>query len=231
MAEAAPEELRSRLALAFDVDDLVAANRLAKDLKPWFGVAKVGLELYSAVGPDAIGALRDYGYRVFCDLKLHDIPHTVEHAARVLGSLGAGYVTFHAHGGVQMLRAGVTGLTEGAIDAGLPEPVGLAVTVLTSDADAPPHIVPKRVRVAAEAGCRGLVCAAEDLKTARELAPRLERVVPGLRPDGTPTHDQRRSATPRQALDDGADLLVLGRPITQADDPQAAAAALVASLT
>ena len=148
MPEEAPEELRSRLALAFDVDDLVAANRLARDLKPWFGVAKVGLELYSAVGPDAIGALRDYGYRVFCDLKLHDIPHTVERSARVLGALGAGYVTFHAHGGVQMLRAGVTGLTEGAVDAGLPEPVGLAVTVLTSDADAPPHIVPKRVRVA-----------------------------------------------------------------------------------
>ena len=129
-----------------------------------------------------------------------------------------------------MLRAGVTGLTEGAVDAGLPEPVGLAVTVLTSDADAPPHIVPKRVRVAARPVAAAWCALAEDLKTARELAPRLERVVPGLRPEGTPTHDQRRSATPKQALDDGADLLVLGRPITQAEDPQVAAASLVASL-
>lgn len=223
-------EVRERLAVALDVDDLVAALRLARKLQPYFRVAKVGLELFSAVGPDSIGALRDLGYDVFLDLKLHDIPTTVEKAARVLGSLGASYVTLHAHGGVPMLRAGVTGLAEGATSAGLEVPTALAVTVLTSDDDAPPHIMPKRVMVAAEAGCGGIVCAAPDLRDVRGYAPRLQRVVPGIRPEGSDVHDQRRTSTPRDALEAGADLLVIGRPVTHADDPAAAAEALVAEL-
>ncbi len=221
---------RDHLALALDVDDLVLAMRLGRQLQPYFRVAKVGLELFSAVGPDAIGALTDLGYDVFLDLKLHDIPTTVEKTARVLGSLGASYLTLHAHGGVPMLRAGVTGLAEGAANAGLETPMALAVTVLTSDADAPPHIVPKRVMVAAEAGCGGIVCAASDLHDVHEYAPRLHRVVPGIRPAGADVNDQARTATPREALDAGADLLVIGRPVTLADDPVAAAQALVADL-
>ncbi len=229
-AATAATEARDHLALALDVDDLVVAMRLARQLQPYFRVAKVGLELYSAVGPDAIGALTDLGYDVFLDLKLHDIPTTVEKAARVLGSLGASYLTLHAHGGVPMLRAGVHGLAEGAANAGLEPPMALAVTVLTSDADAPPHIVPKRVMVAAEAGCGGIVCAASDLKDVHEYAPRLFRMVPGIRPAGADVNDQARTATPREALDAGADVLVIGRPVTLADDPVAAAAALVADL-
>ena len=223
--------VRDRLALVLDADDLVAATRLAKTLRPWFGVAKVGLELYSAVGPDAINALKDLGYDVFVDLKLCDIPTTVERAARVLGSLGASYTTMHAFGGVTMLRAGVHGLRDGAQSAGLPDPVALAVTVLTSDGDAPPHILPKRVRVAVEAGAGGIVCAAEDLREARQYGPRLVTVVPGIRPVGVDVDDQTRSSTPRDALDAGADLLVIGRAVTQADDPAAAAAAITADLT
>lgn len=222
---------RDHLALALDVDDLVLAMRLGRQLQPYFRVAKVGLELYSAVGPDTIGALTDLGYEVFLDLKLHDIPTTVEKAAKVLGSLGASYLTLHAHGGVPMLRAGVTGLAEGAANAGLEPPMALAVTVLTSDADAPPHIVPKRVMVAAEAGCGGIVCAASDLKDVHEYAPRLHRVVPGIRPAGVDANDQARTATPREALEAGADVLVIGRPVTLAPDPVAAAAALVADLS
>src|SRR5690606_7919713 len=133
--------LREKLALVLDVDDLVEATRLADELRPWFGVVKIGLELYSAAGPEAIGALTARGFDVFCDLKMHDIPNTVGRAARVLGALGVRWVTFHAHGGVDMLRAGVEGLREGSANAGLPEPESLAVTVLTSDPDAPPHIV------------------------------------------------------------------------------------------
>jgi orotidine-5'-phosphate decarboxylase len=226
----APEAVRDRLALALDVDDLVAALRLAKELRPWFATAKVGLELYSAVGPDAIGALTDLGYRVFLDLKLHDIPTTVNRSARVLGSLGASYLTFHAHGGVDMLRAGVEGLVQGAERAGLDMPVGLAVTVLTSDRDAPPHIVPKRVRTAVEGGCKGIVCAAEDAREARRYGPRLKVVVPGIRPTGTARNDQARASTPREALDAGADVLVVGRAVTKAADPAAAAAALAGEL-
>lgn len=227
----AASEVRDRLALALDVDDLVAALRSARELRPWFGVAKVGLELFSAAGPDAIGGLVDLGYDVFVDLKLHDIPTTVGKAARVLGALGANYVTLHAHGGVQMLRAGVDGLQEGAANAGLPPPIALGVTVLTSDDTAPPHIMPKRVLVAIEAGCGGIVCAARDVREARQYAPRARVVVPGIRPAGTPTHDQARAGTPREALAAGADLLVIGRAITHADDPAAAAQALTAEIT
>ncbi|HEX9994124.1 MAG TPA: orotidine-5'-phosphate decarboxylase [Acidimicrobiales bacterium] len=226
----AAADVRDRLALALDLDDLVAALRVAKELRPWFGTAKVGLELYTAVGPDAIGALADLGYDVFLDLKLHDIPNTVHKAAKVLGALGASYVTFHAHGGVEMLRAGVDGLCEGAERAGLPAPVAVAVTVLTSDRDAPPHIVPKRVRIAVEGGCKGIVCAAEDAKEARTYAPRLTVVVPGIRPAGTAHHDQARAATPKEALAAGADVLVVGRAVTAAPDRAAAAQALVAEL-
>jgi orotidine-5'-phosphate decarboxylase len=224
-------DVRGKLALALDVDDLVAATRTARELQPYFGVAKIGLELYSAAGPDAISSLTEMGYEVFADLKLHDIPTTVRKAARVLGALGAHYVTIHAHGGVQMLRAGVEGLREGASRAELPEPIALAVTVLTSDTDAPPHIVPNRIRTAIEGGCGGIVCAASDVKDAKMLAPRLRAVVPGIRFEGSPTHDQGRAATPREAYDAGADLLVIGRAVTEASDPVGAAKQLLDELS
>src|SRR5438132_6638777 len=135
----AADKHRDRLALALDCDDLVEAVRQARELKPWFGVAKVGLELFCAAGPDSVPALADEGFKVFLDLKLHDIPTTVGRAARVAGELGASYLTLHAHGGAVMLRAGVDGLSEGAHAGGMPTPTALAVTILTSDGDAPPH--------------------------------------------------------------------------------------------
>jgi orotidine-5'-phosphate decarboxylase len=231
MTEETRSALRAKLALALDVDDVVVAQRLARELKPWFGVAKVGLELFSAAGPEVIGILRAQGYDVFLDLKLHDIPTTVGKSARVLGALGVDYLTFHAFGGLDMLKAGVEGLRQGAENAGLEVPVALAVTVLTSDADdVPEHIVPARVRLALDAGCGGIVCAARDLLDARTLAPRLVRVVPGIRPAGVPAHDQARAATPAEALAEGADILVIGRAVTAAPDPAAAAAALVADV-
>lgn len=225
-----PQHVRDQLALALDTDDLVQANRLAAQMAPWFGVAKVGLELWSAAGPDAVGSLRELGLRVFLDLKLFDIPTTVHRAATVLGSLGVEYLTLHALGGVDMLKAGVEGLYQGAESAGLPPPVALGVTVLTSDDTAPPHIVPNRVRVALEGGCGGLILAAADLQTARELAPRMRRVVPGIRLAGAPVHDQARSATPQEAVANGADLLVIGRAVTQAEDPRAAAAQIASAV-
>ncbi len=227
-AEITPS-LRSRLALALDVDDAVAAQRLARELRGWFGVAKVGLELFSAAGPAVVQMLIDDGYEVFLDLKMADIPTTVRKAANVLGALGVSYLTLHAFAGPAVLRAGVEGLAEGAERAGLEAPRALAVTVLTSDADAPPHILAKRVTAAVEARCAGVVCAASDVAEAKEIAPRLLTVVPGLRPAGTPTHDQARSATPAEALAAGADLLVIGRAVTAAEDRPAAASALVAS--
>jgi orotidine-5'-phosphate decarboxylase len=224
----ATTEVRSRLAVALDLDDYVAALRLARELQPWFGVAKVGLELYSAAGPDVVGALSDLGFQVFCDLKLHDIPTTVGRAAKVIGSLGASYLNFHAQGGVAMLTAGVDGFLAGAAEAGLPAPVPLAVTILTSDDGAPAHILPKRVQLALESGCKGIVCAADDVHEAKQYGPRLTAVVPGIRPTGTPAHDQARSSTPERALASGADVLVVGRAVTHAEDPRAAAASLAA---
>ncbi len=229
--EPAPETLRSRLALALDVDDAVAAQRLARQLRPWFGVAKVGLELFSAAGPSVVQTLIDDGYRVFLDLKMADIPTTVGRAARVLGALGVSYLSFHAFAGPAVLKAGVEGLNDGAGLAGLPQPAALAVTILTSDGDAPPHILGKRVATAVEARCSGLVCAASDVREAKQLAPRMITVVPGLRPIGSPVHDQVRSATPAEALAAGADLLVIGRAVTAAVDRQDAARTLVASIS
>ena len=227
----AADAVRARLALALDLDDMVVALRLARELQPWFGVAKVGLELYTAAGPDAVGSLSALGYEVFLDLKLHDIPTTVGRAAAVVGAYGARYLSLHAMGGVPMLRAGVEGFHRGAAQAGLDRPVALAVTVLTSDADAPPHIVPKRVKVALEAGCDGLVCGAPDVADVRQLAPRLCVVVPGTRLPGGDTHDQARTDTPSAAIAAGANLLVVGRAVTAAPDRAAAAQALVDSLS
>lgn len=223
-------DVRGRLVIALDVDDLVEGLRIAHEVRPWFGVAKVGLELFAAAGTDAVIELVDAGYRVFLDLKLHDIPTTVRRAARVIGALGVSYLTLHASGGTAMLRAGVDGLTIGAAHAGLAPPTALAVAVLTSDELAPDEVVRERVRVALESGCGGLVCAAGDLAEARRLAPRLVTVVPGIRPEGGARHDQARAATPAAALGAGADLLVVGRAVTGAGDRAAAAAALLGGL-
>ncbi len=230
LATGAPAAIRARLALALDTDDVVEAVRLARELSPWFGVAKVGLELFSAAGPEVVSRLIDSGYDVFVDLKMFDIPTTVEKAARVIGSLGATYLTLHARDDAPMLRAGADGFRDGAALAGLDEPIALAVTVLTSDRGAPPHILPRRVALAAETGCGGIVCAASDLREARQIAPRLIKVVPGIRPAGVPVHDQARPATPKGALDDGADLLVIGRAVTLAPNHQAAAVALLTEI-
>jgi orotidine-5'-phosphate decarboxylase len=227
----APDDVRRRLALALDVDDLVSALRLARQMKPWFGTMKVGLELYSAAGPEAVTTLVDLGVDVFCDLKLHDIPTTVERSARVLGALGVRYLNVHAAGGATMVRAGVEGLRAGAAKAGLPEPVALAVTVLTSEPDASTHLLHQRVTAGLDGGADGFVCGAPDLHDVRQLAPRAVLVTPGIRPTGAPVDDQARVATPARAVADGADLLVVGRAVTAADDPVAAARSIAAEVS
>jgi len=217
-------DVRRRLALVLDVPELAEAERLAADLRQWFGVAKVGLELFAAAGPEAITRLADLGFAVFADLKLHDIPTTVGRAARVLGRLGATYVNFHASGGVDMLRAGVEGLAEGARDAGLDPPVALAVTVLTSEADA--SAFDERLRSAIEAGCGGVVCSVREVGHVKRARPDFVTVVPGVRLPGGDAHDQQRIGTPEEIARAGADVLVVGRAVTAADDPRAAARAV-----
>ncbi|MGO9658315.1 MAG: orotidine-5'-phosphate decarboxylase [Acidimicrobiales bacterium] len=222
-----PEVVRQRLVLALDVDDSVLAMRWASRLRPWFGVAKVGLELFSAAGPTAIGALLEGGFKVFVDLKMADIPNTTRRAARVLGALGVSFLTVHASAGPATLEAAVQGLAEGAERAGLAPPVALGVTVLTSEAEAPADLLRARVASARDAGCGGVVCAAADLDEVKAVAPGLLTVVPGIRPAGTDRHDQGRAATPGHAIRHGADMLVIGRAVTGAEDPEKAALSIV----
>ncbi|MGQ0804028.1 MAG: orotidine-5'-phosphate decarboxylase [Actinomycetota bacterium] len=222
------EEVRQRLALALDVGDLAAAEAVARRLAPWFGIAKVGMELYAEAGPHALDRMHELGFRVFADLKLYDIPTTVERAARALGRRGVEFLNFPAAGGEGMLRAGVAGLLEGARDGGHPEPVPLAVTVLTSD----PHTetFDERLDVAAAAGCGGVVCSAHEVEAVRARHPALATMVPGVRLPGGDHHDQARVATPAEAVRAGADWMVVGRAVTAATDAEAAATAVARSI-
>ena len=218
--------VRERIAVALDTSNLDEAVEITKAVQPYVGIAKVGLQLFSAAGHTAVKAVQDTGIDVFLDLKLHDIPNTVYGASTVLGSLGVRYLTVHASGGQAMLEAAVRGLSEGAAKVGLAPPTTLAVTVLTSDPEASPELLLKRLNVATAAGCGGVVCAAPDLEVIRGTAPQIITVVPGIRPAGADVNDQIRIATPRSAIASGADILVIGRPITQADNPAAAAEAI-----
>jgi len=217
---------RDHLVLALDVDSLDDALALVRRLRPWFGVAKVGLQLFSAAGPDAIAAVRSEGLAVFADLKLHDIPTTVSRAATVVGRTGARYLTTHAAGGVAMVRAAVEGFEHGAAMTDQPSPTTLVVTVLTSDPDSGPDVLARRVAAAVAAGAPGLVCSAPDAERARSGFPEAVILCPGIRPAGAPADDQARVAGPGEAVAAGADLLVLGRGVTHSVAPEATAAAV-----
>ena len=216
---------RDHLALALDVATVEEAQALARRLRPWFGIAKVGYELYAVAGPGVFDDLRDLGFRVFADLKLHDIPTTVRRGATALGRRGVEFLNFHAAGGLEMLRAGADGLREGAREAGRPDPRALAVTVLTSDADA--GAFDSRLDVAIAAGCDGVVCSAHEVETVKARASSFGAMVPGIRMPDAARDDQARVATPGQAIALGADWLVIGRTVTAADDPEAAAEAVL----
>jgi orotidine-5'-phosphate decarboxylase len=222
----APPEVRDRLALPLDVGDLDAALTMARTVAPWFGIAKVGYELYGEAGPAAFGPLHDLGFVVFCDLKLHDIPTTVERGAAALARHGARFMNAHAAGGTDMLRAFVAGAHAGAASAGIDPPITLAVTVLTSDPDT--SAFDARLQVAHDAECDGVVCSGLELDRVRAAG--LRSMVPGIRPQWASTDDQARIVTPADAIGRGADWLVVGRPVTRADDPAAAAAAIAAEV-
>jgi orotidine-5'-phosphate decarboxylase len=219
-------EARDRLVLALDVGGLDESLGLATRLAPWFPTVKVGFELYAEAGPSAFDAMHDAGFRVFADLKLHDIPNTVARAARVHGRRGVELLNFHAAGGVDMLRAGVEGYREGAREAGIAAPVALGVTVLTSDPDA--GAFDTRLATCLEARCDGVVCSAGEAGAAAEAG--LRSMVPGVRRAGDAADDQARVATPGEAVEAGATWLVIGRTVTGADDPERAAAEVLADV-
>ena len=171
------------------------------------------------------------GYKVFLDLKLHDIPNTVGRAAKVLGSLGIDYLTLHTAGGEAMLTAGVEGLTQGAENAELEVPSALGVTILTSQKETPDALMVERLRLAESSGCKGIVCSAKNLVEANQIVPDLTFVVPGIRPRGVEHHDQANVATPLDAIDNGADLLVIGRAVLKSADPRRAAREIIMEIS
>ncbi|MCC6339393.1 MAG: orotidine-5'-phosphate decarboxylase [Acidimicrobiia bacterium] len=218
--------VRDRLVLGLDVGDLAAATATARRLEPWFATVKVGHELYAEAGPAAFDQLHELGFRVFCDLKLHDIPTTVERAARAHARHGVAFLNAHTAGGVAMMRAFVAGARAGADDAGLDPPVTLGVTVLTSDPAA--SAFDERAEVAAVAGCDGVVCSSAE--AGRAAARGLRSMVPGIRLPAGERHDQARVATPGEAITAGSTWLVIGRTVHGADDPESAAAAVSAQV-
>lgn len=236
-----------RVIVALDLPGATPALALARSLGSAASMVKVGLELFTAAGPEIVYGLRALGRDVFLDLKLLDIPQTIAGAARAAAGLGARMLTVHASAG----RRGLTAAAEAvaaAAPAGGPRPAVLAVTVLTSftaaelEEVAPsPETLPERVlrlaSLAWECGADGLVCAPTDLPRLRAaLGPEPLAVVPGIRPAPVPGgqpagDDQRRTASAAAALAAGADYLVIGRPITGAPDPAAALSALSKELT
>jgi orotidine-5'-phosphate decarboxylase len=223
---------RERLAVALDLPDEREAMKLVDrlgDTCQWF---KVGMELYYATGNRIVHQLRDRGFNVFLDLKLHDIPNTVAGAVRSAAQAGASLLTIHAGGGAAMMSAAA----EAAKAPGSPRL--LAVTVLTSmDANelagigitaTPAEQVLRLARLAQQSGIDGFVCSPQEVATLRkETGPNTLLVIPGIRPAGSETGDQKRIATPAQAIADGASLLVVGRPITRAADPVLAVRAIL----
>lgn len=225
---------RDRLAIALDLPTLHAASPWIERLSGEVGVFKVGLELFVAAGPPAVEAVQRAGAACFLDLKLHDIPATVGAAARSAADLGVRYLTVHASAGPAALEAAVAA-TQGS------ETRLLAVTALTSldeaqlsaiglDSD-PVQVVRRLAYLASAVGVDGFVCSPREARPVREIAgPGAIVVTPGVRPAGAAAFDQRRVATPAEAIRSGADLLVVGRPIREADDPIAAARAIVTEI-
>jgi orotidine-5'-phosphate decarboxylase len=223
--------VKAPIAVALDAPDLSTAAAWAGAVAPHVQVVKVGLELFCSAGPEVVEAVRGDA-EVFLDLKLHDIPNTVAGAARSVAPLHPRFLTVHASGGADMVRA--------AVDAA-PDVTIAAVTVLTSlsaevlaevGLSGPPLDAVRRLAaLAVGAGAGAIVCSPQEVAAVRaEVGADTVLITPGVRPVGADVGDQARVATPQQALADGASLLVIGRPITGAADPGAAAAEIAASL-
>jgi orotidine-5'-phosphate decarboxylase len=218
------------LIVALDTSNIEGAADLAGRLGDRAGMLKVGLELFTAAGPSSVERIRDHG-AVFLDLKLHDIPTTVGRAARNAGRLGATFLTVHGLGGPDMVAAAVDGAAGGARDAGRRPPRVVAVTVLSSLAEAAGASPASLAFEAVSAGAAGAVVSGDDVAVVREaLGPDPVLVVPGIRPSGHAGNDHVRVLTPAEAMEKGADYLVVGRPVTGASDPAAMAASILQEL-
>lgn len=229
--------IHNPICVALDTPDVARASELARLLKPHVGYAKIGMEFFYAAGPKGYEAVAREGLPIFLDLKLHDIPNTVAMGLRSLMRLEPkpAIINIHATGGVDMMRAAAE-----AVDG---RALLIAVTILTSLSDSDIHQAgfaadrsgrdhaSALAKLARKAGLAGVVCSAQDVRAVKAATARdFLTVVPGIRPAEAHVQDQKRVATPRAALEDGADILVIGRPITGAADPAEAARAIVATI-
>jgi orotidine-5'-phosphate decarboxylase len=220
----------NRLIVALDRPDLDGAVALAEVLAGEVGMVKVGLELFVSHGPDAVRRIVEHA-PVFLDLKLHDIPSTVERAARAAGGLGPDLLTVHALGGPDMVAAAVRGATAGSEEAGRPAARIVAVTVLSSLGGESLASPASLAFEAVAAGADGCVVSGEDVEAVRQaVGPDPVLVVPGIRPVGHEANDHVRVLGPREAVEAGADYLVVGRPITGSPDPAGVARSVLAQL-
>jgi orotidine-5'-phosphate decarboxylase len=221
---------KDRIIFALDVGDLASAEKWVKTLGSNVGWFKVGLELFTAAGPEVVELVTSSGIRCFLDLKFHDIPNTVAGAVRSAVRLKAEMMTIHISGGAEMIKAAVKSADEESASLGLARPRLIGVSVLTSlsQDDLPSLGVEKPLKgqvsglvsMACGQGIGGIVCSPADLPFVRPLVPRGTLVItPGIRPQWSETGDQKRIATPGSAITGGADLMVIGRPISNAPDP------------
>ncbi|MGS2716941.1 orotidine-5'-phosphate decarboxylase [Eionea flava] len=215
----------SPIVVAMDFNEAAPCLALASQLNPKYCRLKVGKELFTTAGPQLVGQLMEQGFDVFLDLKYHDIPNTVAKSVKAAAQLGVWMVNVHASGGRRMLEA-----AREAIDASVHQPLLIAVTVLTSmtkddllsigmDVE-PEEQVMRLAALTQSVGLDGVVCSAQEAQTLkRALGEDFCLVTPGIRPAGSLSDDQRRIVTPQDAMANGSDYLVIGRPITQAENP------------
>jgi len=236
MNDSLPRKNACQLILALDVDSREEALELLRRTGDAVSWAKVGLQLFSRLGPDIVREIADLGKRIFLDLKLHDIPETAAKAVDSVCAMPADLLTIHACGGREMLRAAAEAKAAARPSLGL-----LGVTLLTSADEAtlrdlgipegPARRVDRLAELARASGLDGLVCSPREAAALRRrFGPNLVLVCPGVRPSGTSAGDQKRVATPAEAAAAGADYIVVGRPISRASDPASAAAAIQAEL-
>jgi orotidine-5'-phosphate decarboxylase len=233
--------MQNPIIAALDVPTVQQALELAQQLAPVVGAFKIGKELFTSAGPDIVRRVRDTGASVFIDLKFHDIPNTVAKAVAAAVRLDVQMLTIHASGGSEMMRAAEQAAQQTAAQLGRPAPLVLGVTVLTSqDSNTLAELggetdVAKQVErlalLAAKSCLRGLVCSPLEIVALRRiLPPQMQLVTPGIRTGAEKADDQKRTLTPREAINAGASWLVIGRPITAAANPRASAESILASL-
>lgn len=231
-------QAKDKLIVALDVPTLAEAEEIVGLLAGEVGMFKIGLQLYSASGPTAVEMVHRWGGRVFLDIKLHDIPHTVAEACRIIARLGVAMLDMHVAGGLAMLRAAVQAVREEALTTGVNPPLLLGVTVLTSLqvedvrrlgwGAGITETVQRWAALAREAGLDGVVASPREVRQLRlAMGPDFLLVIPGIRPVWAGLADQRRVMTPRDAARVGVDYLVVGRPIIEATDPREAVARIV----